>query len=425
MKILIATYGSRGDVQPYVALGKGLKNAGHRVILGTSERFRHFVREHGLEYGYMGDGLLAIIDTDQGRDLLENTTNIFHVIKQNIKLAKQVKPLQVALLRETWEIAESVKPDFILYHPKAVAGPHIAEKLGIGCTLATPIPMFVPTSERPFVVLPDLKLGGWYNRLSYRIIAILTGIFLGKQIRDLRNDMGLAPLKKFDFLKTGDGKVIPVLHALSEAVLPRPADWPDSAHITGYWFLDGEIGWTPPQDLQAFLDAGAPPVYIGFGSMAGRNPQRLAKIVIEALQLADLRGIIATGWGGLTPEALPDKIFKIESAPHDWLFPRVSAVVHHGGAGTTAAGLRAGKPSVIVPFFGDQPFWGRHIHFLGAGPKPIFQKKLNADKLATALKIAISNPHIVRRAEGIGQKIRQEDGIENAVAVIEKIMANG
>ena len=424
MKIFIATYGSRGDVQPDVALGKGLKNAGHHVILGTSERFRDFVEDHGLEYGYMNDGLLAIIDTDQGRDLLENTTNIFHVIKQNIKLAKQVKPLQVALLRETWEIAKSVKPDFILYHPKTGAAPHIAEKLGIGCALATPIPMFVPTSERPFVVLPDLKLGGWYNRLSYKIIALLTGIFLGKHIKDFRNDIGLAPLKKFDFLKTGDGKVIPVLHALSEAVLPRPADWPDSALITGYWFLDRESGWTPPQDLQTFLDAGAPPVYIGFGSMAGRNPKRLAEIVIEALQLADLRGIIATGWGGLTPDALPDTILKIESVPHDWLFPRVSAVVHHGGAGTTAAGLRAGKPSVIVPFFGDQPFWGRHVHLLGAGTKPIPQKKLNADKLATALKNAISNPDIRRKAEDVGKKIRQEDGIGNSIAVIEKIMMN-
>lgn len=422
MKIFIATYGSRGDVQPYVALGKGLQNAGHNVTLGTSERFRDFVEDHGLEYGYMNDGLLAIIDTDQGRDLLENTNNIFDVVKQNIKLTKQVKPLQIAQLRETWEIAKSIKPDFILYHPKVGAAPHIAEKLGIGCALATPIPMFVPTSERPFIVLPDLNLGGWYNRLSYRIITSLTGIFLGRYIKDFRNDIGLSPLKKFDFLKTGDGKDIPVLHALSEAVLPRPTDWPDCAYITGYWFLDGEKGWTPPQDLKTFLEAGTPPVYIGFGSMAGRNPQRLAKTVIEALQIANLRGIIATGWGGLTPEALPDSILKIESAPHDWLFPHVSAAVHHGGAGTTSAVLRAGKPSVIVPFFGDQPFWGRHVHLLGAGTKPIPQKKLTAEKLATAIKNVLSNPDIKRKAEDIGKKIRQEDGIGNAIAVIEKII---
>jgi len=424
MKILIATYGSRGDVQPYVALGKGLQDAEHDVTLGTSERFRDFVEHHGLAYGYMNDELLSIIDTDQGREMLENTTNLFDVVKQNIKMAKQVRPMQTAQMRETWEIAQNFRPDFILYHPKAGAAPHIAEKLGIGCALATPIPMFVPTAERPFIVLPNLNLGGWYNRLSYKIINSLTGFYLGRYIKDFRGDIGLAPLKKFDFLKTADGRDIPVLHALSEAVLPRPADWPDSAHITGYWFLDRESDWTPPRDLLTFLEKGAPPVYVGFGSMAGRSPQLLAETVMEALQFAGVRGIIATGWGSLAPDALPDSILKIESTPHDWLFPRVSAVVHHGGAGTTAAGLRAGKPSIIVPFFGDQPFWGRHVHSLGAGPKPIPRKKLSAHNLAMAIREATSNPDIQRKTDEIGGKIRSEDGIGNAVAIIEKLMLN-
>lgn len=424
MNIFIATYGSRGDVQPYVAIGKGLQDAGHHVTLGTSERFRDFVEGHGLAYGYMNDGLLAIIDTDQGRELLENTTNIFDVVKQNIKLTKQVKPMQRAQMRETWAIAKSTQPDFILYHMKAGAAPHIAEKMGIGCALATPIPMFVPTAERPFIVLPDLKLGGWYNRLSYRIITLLTGIILGRYIKDFRKDIGLPPLKRFHFLKTGDGRDIPVLHALSEVVLRRPTDWPDNAHITGYWFLDRKSDWTPPRDLETFLGAGAPPVYIGFGSMAGRNPERLTEIVIAALQRAGLRGIISTGWGGLTPGALPDTIMKIESAPHDWLFPRVSAVVHHGGAGTTAAGLRAGKPSVIVPFFGDQPFWGRQVHLLGAGPEPIPQKKLTVGKLVAAISEAMANPDIRKKANDIGEKIRRENGIKTTVAVIEKMMMN-
>ncbi len=424
MKILIVTYGTQGDVRPYVALGKGLQNAGHQVILGTSERFREFVLKHGLEYGYMNDDLLALIDSDQGRELIENTTNIFEVVKQNIKLAKQIKPLQVALLRETWKIAKSVKPDFILYHPKTGAAPHIAEKLDIGCALATPIPMFVPTSERPFMVLPDLKLGGWYNRLSYRIINRLTGIFLGKYIREFRKDIDLPKLKKFDLLKSGDGKDIPVLHAFSEALFPRPADWPETAYITGYWFLDRNKDWAPSDELQTFLDAGTPPVYMGFGSIAGRNPQRLTKIVIQALQQTGLRGIIATGWGGLKPEDLPDSILKVESVPHDWLFPRVSAVVHHGGAGTTGAALRAGKPSVIVPFFGDQPFWGRLVHQLGTGTKPIPQKKLTAVNLANALLDVVSNPDIRKKTEKTGNKIRQEDGVGNATKIVEKLIIN-
>lgn len=422
MKILIATYGSRGDVQPYIALGKKLQAAGHQVILGTSERFRGFVEGHGLEYAYMGDGLLAIIDTDQGRDLLENATNIFNAVIQNIKLMKQLKPLQIAVMRDTWDIAKKVKPDFILYHPKTSAAVHIAEKLGIGCALATPLPMFVPTSERPFFVLPNLKMGGWYNRLSYKIIAVLTKIFLGKYIKDFRKGLGLMPLKKFDFLKKANGEDIVILHAFSKAVHPRPTDWPDSAYITGYWFLEREKDWVPPKSLQTFLEAGDPPVYVGFGSMAGHKPQWLAKVVIEALQLAGVRGIIATCWGGMVvSESLPDSILKIDGAPHDWLFPRVSVVVHHGGAGTTAAGLRAGKPSIIIPFFADQPYWGQQIQLLGVGSKPIPLKKLTADKLAKAIKEVISNTDIKRKAQEIGEKIRQEDGVGNAVAIIETI----
>ncbi len=422
MKILITSYGTLGDVQPYVALGKGLKYAGHEVILGTSERFRDFVEGHGLTFEHMDDRLLAIIDTDQGRAMLENTTNIFDVLKQNFKLGKQVKPLQLAQLRETWELVKSVKPDFLLYHPKIGAAPHIAEKLRIGCALVTPIPMLVPTSEWPFPVLPRVKLGGWYNILSYKIIKALSGIFLGKYIRNLRHDIGLKPMAKFNLLKNGDGQDIPVLHIVSEAVLPRPSDWPTSAYMTGYCFLEREQDWKPPSDLLDFLDAGPSPVYVGFGSMAGRNPQQLARTVIEALQRAEVRGIVATGWGGLNPETLPDSILKIENVPHDWLFPRVSAVVHHGGAGTTASGLRAGRPSVIVPFFGDQPFWGYLVHTLGAGTKPIPRKKLNADQLAVAIREAISNPDLQKSAEDIGIKIRQEDGVCNATAVIEKIM---
>jgi sterol 3beta-glucosyltransferase len=402
-----------------VALGKGLQRAGHQVTLATSSRFRDFVEGCGLGFGHMDDTLLAIIDTDQGRDIVENTSTLFQLAKQGIKLAKLAKPLQRVQLRETWEIAKKVLPDFIIYHPKVNAGPHIAEKLGIGCAMATPIPIFVPTAERPFFVLPDLKLGGWYNRMSYRVIPPVAGMFLKKMIRDFRNDIGLPPMD-FDILKTGDGRDIPVLHAFSDAFLPRPLDWPERAHVTGYWFLESEPDWRPPEKLRAFLDAGPPPVYVGFGSMAGRSPKRLAHIVIQALQKAGVRGIIATGWGGLKPETLPDTILKIEGAPHAWLFPKVSAVVHHGGAGTTGAGLRAGKPSVIVPFFGDQPFWGTQVHRMGVGPRPIPHKRLTVGRLTAAITHAVSDPDIKQRADDMGQNIRLENGIERAVAIIEK-----
>ena len=422
MNIFIATYGSRGDVQPYVALGKGLQNAGHEVTLATSERFCNFVKAHGLHYGYMNDDLLAILNTDQGRDLVENTNNLFEVIKQTFSMMKQVGPMQQALLQESWEAAKQSKPDLIIFHPKAYGGPQFAEKLGIPVIMALLIPMMVPTSEHPNLGFPDLKLGSCYNRMTYQVVNKLTGASANKYVKAWRAANGLPPQKRFDILHTTVGGVIPVLHGFSQHVVPQPSDWPKTARTTGYWFLNQASDWIPPPELEGFLEAGPPPVYIGFGSMAGRDPERLASIVIEALQKAGVRGIIVTGWGGLKAIALPETVLQIDQAPHAWLFPRMAAIVHHGGAGTTAAGLRAGKPSVVVPFFGDQPFWGQRIHSLGVGSNPIPQKKLTAEKLAAAIKEVISNPNIRQKAEALGAKVRHEDGIGNAVALIEGIM---
>jgi sterol 3beta-glucosyltransferase len=167
-----------------------------------------------------------------------------------------------------------------------------------------------------------------------------------------------------------------MLYAYSSQVLPVPADYPPHVHVTGYWFLDQINQWQPPSDLVGFLEAGTPPVYVGFGSMSGTKAQEHANIVLEALAQTGQRGLLASGWGGLKATDLPGNIFMLEQAPHEWLFPQVSAVVHHGGAGTTAAGLRAGKPTVIVPLIADQPFWGNVIYRLGVGPQPIPQKSL-------------------------------------------------
>jgi sterol 3beta-glucosyltransferase len=420
MHVLILTYGSRGDVQPYVALGKELQAEGHDVTLATSERFSDFITEHGLRFAGLSDDLLAIIDTDQGREMLENTSNLFQVVKRTIIMLKQVGPMQRSLLDDSWAAAEAAQPDLIVFHPKSYGGPHIAEKLGIPAILALPIPMLVPTAEHPIIGLPDLKFGGWYNRMTYRLVNALFGLSAGKHVRAWRAAHDLPRQKRFDILHTTDGRDIPALHAISKYVVPEPFDWPDTAVMTGFWFLDRPDGWTPPAELEAFLNSGPPPVYVGFGSMAGRDPERLASIVIEALQSAGVRGIIATGWGGLKTESLPDTILKIDQAPHEWLFPRTTAIVHHGGAGTTAAALRAGKPSVVVPFFGDQPFWGQRINKIGAAPKPIPQKKLSPDNLARAIVSATSDVGLRRTAAELGEKIRSEHGTVNAVAFIEK-----
>ena len=216
----------------------------------------------------------------------------------------------------------------------------------------------------------------------------------------------------------------PMLSAYSPSIIPHPADWPESTHVTGYFFLDNQADWQPSPELKAFLEAGDPPVYIGFGSMAGRNPEQLAKLILEALAKSGQRGLLLTGWGGLRAELVPDNVFVLDSAPHSWLFPRMAAVVHHGGAGTTAEGLRAGVPSVIVPFVLDQPFWGARIKALGLGPDPIPQKKLTADRLANAIKIAVTDSNMKQRAHSYGAAIRAENGIGNAVKIIQQYLGN-
>ena len=211
-----------------------------------------------------------------------------------------------------------------------------------------------------------------------------------------------------------------MLGAYSPSLIPHPADWPDSVHVTGSYSLDAEADWQPSPALEAFLAAGEPPVYIGFGSMAGRNPEQLARLILEALAKSGQRGLLLTGWGGLRTESVPDNVFVVDSAPHSWLFPRMAAVVHHGGAGTTAEGLRAGVPTVIVPFVFDQPFWGARVKALGLGPEPIPQKQLTADRLAHAIRIAVTDSGMRQRASAFGAAMRGENGVGNAVKVVKR-----
>lgn len=158
--------------------------------------------------------------------------------------------------------------------------------------------------------------------------------------------------------------------------------------------------------------------------MAGRDPERLGALVLDALLRSGCRGIVATGWGGMKPQALPEQVFALSEAPHEWLFPRVAAVVHHGGAGTTAAGLRAGKPSVICPFFADQPFWGRQVHRLGAGPEPIAQKRLTSERLAQAITHAVTAAALSQAARNIQRELQAERAIETTVAWVERWMGS-
>jgi sterol 3beta-glucosyltransferase len=200
--------------------------------------------------------------------------------------------------------------------------------------------------------------------------------------------------------------------------VPAPADWDNSSVVTGYWFLDTPSDWQPPQDLVAFLEHGPAPVYVGFGSMAFHDAARHMAHVLQALRKLGQRAVVASGWGGLKVEEVPASVFVVDSVPHDWLFPQVTAVVHHGGAGTTGAGLRAGKPTVICPFVGDQLFWGRRVAALGVGPRPLPQRRLTGERLAEAIHTAMNDEGMRQRAAALGAVIRSEDGVGQAVTYV-------
>jgi UDP:flavonoid glycosyltransferase YjiC (YdhE family) len=211
------------------------------------------------------------------------------------------------------------------------------------------------------------------------------------------------------------------LDGYSSHVVPRPPDWGSHRHVTGYWFLEAASAWRPPARLRDFLNAGPPPVYVGFGSMHNRDADEVTALVVEALNWAGQRGILFTGWNGLGKVANSHKVFLLESStPHDWLFQRMAAVVHHGGAGTTAAALRAGIPAVVVPYMSDQPFWARRVHELGAGPPPVPRGRLSARLLAEGIHRAVTIPAYQDRAAELSRALRAEDGVGCAVRLFEE-----
>jgi sterol 3beta-glucosyltransferase len=332
-------------------------------------------------------------------------------------------PIQRRLVADGWAVAEAARPDAIVFHPKLSASAHYAEKLGVPAVLAALFPLFLPTGAFPNPGLPVLghgRLAQTYNRTTHRLVMRLATLFERRFFRPWRAEHGLpdAPIRT---AHRTDGRRISILNAWSPHVAPPPPDWPADAHPTGYWFLDREDRWTPPDSLARFLNDGPPPAYVGFGSMAGRRPEQTTRTVLEALARTGMRGVLARGWGGLSPTDVPHTVHLIDAVPHDWLFPRVAAVVHHGGAGSTAAGLRAGRPTVVCPFFGDQPFWGRRVQELGVGPAPMSQRTLTPEKLATALREATSAA-VQAKAERLGAAIRAEDGVGRAVTRLESVV---
>jgi sterol 3beta-glucosyltransferase len=286
------------------------------------------------------------------------------------------------------------------------------------------------TPTRAFTASTSSEPPAWLpgrGRLNYMSAHLSNQLFfrlLLPTINACRRDALALPPLPWKLYATLDIVAEPILYGYSRHVVPIPPDWGAWLHVTGYWFEGTDPTYQPPAELATFLAAGSPPVYVGFGSMTDQEGEAVTRIVIDALKQAGQRGILLGGWANLGAGDLPPSILRIADAPHDWLFPRMAAVVHHGGAGTTAAGLASGVPSIVVPFFADQPFWGRRVAALGAGPAPIPRKQLTAERLAAAIRQAVGDAEMQRRAANLGALIRSEDGVTAAVSVVEKLVAS-
>jgi UDP:flavonoid glycosyltransferase YjiC (YdhE family) len=411
MHITILAHGSRGDVQPYLALGIGLRQAGYEVRLAAPRCFQEFVVEHGLDFAPLaGDPaqLAQALADRAGRNPL----------RAGQVIAEYTLPLAAQVLndvRVACQGTDAVIHSFLT----TIAGHQIARELDIPDFSALLFPAFARTAAFPNPALPALPLGGWYNRLTHDFFTQSFWQFsrLGYNWAVRRRHPHLPRLPGWPF-SSAKQPATPILYGFSEYVIPRPPEWSENIHITGYWFLDPSSAWQPPAELVDFLATGPPPVYIGFGSMITHETEKLLESTLEALAQTGQRGLLLSGWSGLGRVNLPAHVSQIESAPHHWLFPRMATIVHHGGAGTTAAALRSGVPAIITPFTADQPFWGRRVYQLGVGPRPIPRQRLTAEKLARAIELALNDQVMRQRAATLGQRIRAEDGIERAVEII-------
>jgi sterol 3beta-glucosyltransferase len=415
MHVAILTIGSRGDVQPYVALGLALKSAGHTATLATFAEFEPFVRRYGLGFSPIAGGMREILETAEGHRVLDTGEHPARMLRNIRRIVRLVEPMMAQIVRDVAQACQGadrvVAAALLFYY-----GDYIAQILQVPLYLSAHGPK-APTCAFQQLWFPDLSAwfpigGGCYNLLTHHVADRLLQRFK-------------APLLSKPWSKAF-GEPLPVgvakqrlstLYCYSSAVVPKPADWDDCQHVTGYWFLD-ESDWRPPADLVDFLRAGPAPICVGFGSMCTSKPDELASIVIETLKRTGQRGVLLTGWGGLRPAGLPDEVLVVDVVPYAWLFPQATAVVHHGGAGTTAECLRAGIPSINVPFFADQPFWAQRVYALGVGPRPIPRKKLSAERLAEAITTAVNDGDMQRRAAALGSRIRAENGVQRAVELI-------
>ncbi|EOY09921.1 Sterol 3beta-glucosyltransferase isoform 2 [Theobroma cacao] len=416
LQIVMLIVGTRGDVQPFVAIGKRLQADGHRVRLATHSNFKDFVLDAGLEFFPLGgDPKVLAGYMVKNKGFLPSVPSEIPVQRQQIR--EIIFSLLPACVADDLDNNVKFDVDAIIANPPAYGHTHVAEALKVPLHIFFTMP-WTPTSEFPHPLSRVKQQVGY--RLSYHIVDSL--IWLG--IRDMINEFRKKRLKlrPVTYLRGSYSSPpdVPYGYMWSPHLVPKPKDWGPIIDVVGFCFLDLASSYEPPESLVKWLEGDKKPIYIGFGSLPVQEPERMTQIIVQALEKTGQRGIINKGWGGLGNLAEQKHfVYLLDNCPHDWLFSRCMAVVHHGGAGTTAAGLKAACPTTIVPFFGDQPFWGERVHSRGVGPAPIPVEEFSLEKLVAAIKFML-DPEVKRRAVELAEAMAGEDGVAGAVNALYK-----
>jgi len=422
MKIAITTIGSRGDLQPFLALGIRLKNCGYDVLIVSSKNEELYVKNYGLDFYAIDVDIQELMETNENVQELTKGNNPIKFITDHLKNSKNLKSLMVKTQEDIWKA--TIDADLIIYHPGMPIGFYIAQIFNKKSLLLNPFPV-ISTNDYPSILFYGLpKFGKLYNRLTHHIVykvfwklsksAIIE--FWNKNIEKKVN-FSTSPL--IQQIKSGQ----PVINAYSQFVFKPSTNWNENIQTVGSLIIENEQNFTPSVDLVDFIKNGEPPIFIGFGSMKDiKSFDKTFKIITEAVISSKQRAIVGLGWNKNTYNGkIPENIYLIENIPFTWLFPQMKLVVHHGGAGTTAAGLSAGKPTIIIPHIADQPAWGNRVYELGVGAKPISKSKLTSDRLTKAILFAL-HPKIVEKAKELGKLIRTENGNKTAIEIINNLM---
>lgn len=417
MITLIAT-GTRGDTQPYLALAVELKKRGKDVRVVAAEENREFVESYGVDFYAIKMNTQEVLkDPEVVKQMTaKNPLQFFTSFK---KFSHLMAPLQ----HDIWNGCKD--SELIIYHPGAAIAYYIGRKLNIPTLLAAPFPM-TKTKEYPSLLFYGKTKGGngFINKFSYNILQMALWSASKDAIKIFWQEEFGTDIKLKSPYAFQQSAELPTIVSCSQYLFPKPNDVSEHVHITGNWFLEDNPNYLPSAELVEFINNGEKPIYIGFGSVSDPEmAEKISQSVFEAIALSGERAVIATGWNGIkVPEHIPTNAFIIESIPHSWLFPQMKVIVHHGGAGTTAEAVRAGVPSVIVPFGNDQPGWASRIADLHLGSKPLPMEQLTGTLLAERIN-EVRDGSIIENARETGSKVRSEHGTQKAVDIILSTLA--